>query len=87
VQRYGFEDAAREVQDLFLDGKHMEAAAALPVELIDMVSLCGPRDVVRERLQVYREAGVGTLMATPVAITADERIDQLRLVAELAAAA
>ena len=42
VQRYGFEDAAREVQDLYLDGKREEAMAALPDELIDMVSLCGP---------------------------------------------
>ena len=37
VQRYGFEDAAREVQDLYLDGKQEEAAAALPDELIDTV--------------------------------------------------
>ena len=50
VQRYGFEDAAEDVQDLYLDGKKDEAAAALPDELIDMVSLCGPRDVVRDRL-------------------------------------
>ena len=51
VQRYGFEDAAKEVQDLYLDGKKDEAAAALPVELIDMVSLCGPKDRVAERLE------------------------------------
>ena len=44
VQRYGFEDAAREVQDLYLEGKKEEAAAALPGELIDAVSLCGPPD-------------------------------------------
>ena len=59
VQRYGFEDAAREVQDLYLEGKRDEAAAALPEELIDTVSLCGPPDVVRERLAVFRDAGVG----------------------------
>jgi len=85
VQRYGFEDAAREVQDLYLDGKRDEAMAALPEELIDQVSLCGPRDVVRERLDVFRDAGVGTLGVTPVAYTAQERLEQLRLVAELAA--
>ena len=50
VQRYGFEDAAREVQDLYLEGKKDEAAAALPGELIDTVTLCGPADVVRERI-------------------------------------
>ena len=42
VRRYGFEDAAREVQDLYLEGRKEEAAAALPGELIDAVSLCGP---------------------------------------------
>ena len=74
VQRYGFEDAAREVQDLYLEGKRDEAAAALPEELIDTVSLCGPPDVVRERLAVFRDAGVGTLMVSPMAWTFDDRL-------------
>src|SRR4051812_16874970 len=82
--RYGFEEAAKEVQDLYLDGKRDEAAAAVPDELVDTVTLCGPPDHVRERLAVYRDAGVGTLGVTPVAGTKDERIAQLRLVAELA---
>ena len=84
VQRYGFEDAAREVQDLYLEGKKEEAAAALPGELLDTVSLCGPADVVRERLGIYRDAGVGTLMVAPMAWTFEDRMNQLRLVAELA---
>ena len=42
VRRYGFEDAADEVQDLYLAGKKDEAAAALPGELIDMISLVRP---------------------------------------------
>jgi F420-dependent oxidoreductase-like protein len=84
VQRYGFADAAREVQDHYLDGRAKEAAAALPGELIDAVSLCGPPDVVRERLAVFRAAGVGTLMVAPMAWTIEERLEQLRLVAELA---
>jgi len=84
VQRYGFEDAAREVQDLYLEGKKEEAAAALPGELIDTVSLCGPADVVRERIGVYRDAGVGTLMVAPMAWTFEDRMAQLRHVAELA---
>jgi F420-dependent oxidoreductase-like protein len=82
--RYGFEDAAREVQDLYLAGRQDEAAAALPAELIDTVTLCGPADVVRERLEVYRQAGVGTLIVSPMAFDAPARVEQLRLVAELA---
>ncbi len=65
VRRYGFEDAAQEIQDLYLDGKKEEAAAAIPPELIDLVTICGPRDRVKERLDVYREAGVGTLDHLP----------------------
>lgn len=84
--RYGFEEAAKTVQDLYLDGKREEAGAALPDELIDLVTLCGPKEHVRERLGVYRDAGVGTLMVTPMAWTAEERLSQLRLVAELAEA-
>jgi F420-dependent oxidoreductase-like protein len=85
VQRYGFEDAAREVQDLYLEGKREEAMAALPAALLDKVSLTGPPDVVRERLAIFRDAGVGTLMISPMAWSLGERLTQLRLVAELAA--
>ncbi len=84
VQRYGFEDAARTVQDLYLEGKREEAMAALPDELIDLVSLCGPADRVRSRLEIYREAGVGTLGVTPLAWDKAGRLEQLRLLAELA---
>jgi alkanesulfonate monooxygenase SsuD/methylene tetrahydromethanopterin reductase-like flavin-dependent oxidoreductase (luciferase family) len=85
VQRYGFERSAAEIQDLYLDGKREEAAAAIPDELIDLVSLCGPPELVRERIGAFREAGVGTLMITPMAFTTQERVDQLRAIAELAA--
>jgi F420-dependent oxidoreductase-like protein len=81
VQRYGFEDAAREIQELYLDGKKDEAAAAIPPELIDTVALVGPADRVRERLAVYRDAGVGTLIAAPVGM---DPAHQRRMVRELA---
>jgi F420-dependent oxidoreductase-like protein len=85
VRRYGFEQAAGTIQDLYLEGRKEEAAAALPGELIDTVTLVGPADRVRERLAVYRDAGVGTLMIAPMAWTFGDRLRQLRLVAELAA--
>lgn len=85
VSEYGFADAARAVQDLYLDGKIDAAAAALPDELIDAVSIVGPRDVVRDRLRAFTDAGVGTVMCAAVAATdTEEKIEQLRLVAELA---
>ncbi|MBX5469953.1 MAG: LLM class F420-dependent oxidoreductase [Thermoleophilaceae bacterium] len=83
VQRYGFEKEAKEVQDLYLAGKKEEAAAALPTELIDITSLVGPRERVKERLELYREAGVGTLVVTPLAFSAEDRTRMLRELADL----
>jgi F420-dependent oxidoreductase-like protein len=85
VSRYGFGREAAEIQDLYLEGKREEAMAAIPDALIDTVSLCGPPELVRERLAVFRDAGVGTLGVTPIAFTVEDRLTQLRLVAELAA--
>ena len=60
--RYGFEAAAKKVQDLYLDGKKAEATAAVPNELADEVSLVGPPARIRDRLAAWREAGVTTLI-------------------------
>jgi len=60
--RYGFEAAAKKVQDLYLDGKKAEATAAVPNELADEVSLVGPPARIRDRLAAWREAGVRTLI-------------------------
>lgn len=83
VRRYGYDDAAQEIQDLYLEGKKDEAMAAIPDDLIDTVSVCGPRDHVKERLRAYKDAGVGTLGMTPMAWTKEARIQQLREVAQL----
>lgn len=85
VRRYGFEAEALEIQDLYLGGHKEEAARIIPSELIDLVSLCGPPDMVRRRLAAFREAGVGTLLAAPMAFTPEERTEQLRQIAEIAA--
>ena len=83
VTRYGYGDAAREVQDLYLAGKQVEAMGKIPGELIDKVALCGPKAAVRDRLDVYRDAGVGTLLVTPTAATQEERLRMLRDLAEV----
>jgi F420-dependent oxidoreductase-like protein len=83
VSSYGFEAAAREVQDLYLDGKRAAAMEALPDELIDMTCIAGPKDRARERMRAYRDAGVETLIVSPMAFDAEERVNQLRLVAEV----
>ena len=60
--RYGFEAAAKKIQDLYLDGKKAEATAAVPNELADEVSLVGPPARIRDRLGAWRESGVTTLI-------------------------
>jgi F420-dependent oxidoreductase-like protein len=62
ARRYGYEDAARTIQDLYLGGRKDEAAAAVPDALVDEVALCGPRDRVRGQLAEWKDAGVTTLM-------------------------
>jgi F420-dependent oxidoreductase-like protein len=60
--RYGFEEAARKIQDLYLDGKKEEATAAVPDQLADEVSLVGPKERIRDRLAPWRESGVTTMI-------------------------
>ncbi|MBA2440606.1 MAG: LLM class F420-dependent oxidoreductase [Thermoleophilaceae bacterium] len=83
VRRYGFEAAADEVQDLYLAGKKDEAAAALPDDLIDQTSLVGGKERIAERLAVYREAGVGSLICTPMAFDPEARKRMIRDLAEM----
>ncbi len=65
ARRYGYQDAARTIQELYLDGKKNEAAAAVPDALVDELSLLGPPARIAERMAAYREAGVTTLIAAP----------------------
>jgi F420-dependent oxidoreductase-like protein len=63
VTRYGFADAAEHIQQTFLDGRRAEAAALVPDAMVDELSLAGPVERVRERLEAWRAAGVSTLLA------------------------
>jgi alkanesulfonate monooxygenase SsuD/methylene tetrahydromethanopterin reductase-like flavin-dependent oxidoreductase (luciferase family) len=81
--RMGYGDAAKEIQDLFLDRKHREAAAAVPFELVDGCSLIGPKERVRDRLDAYAEAGVTTLTVSSFDATLDQRLHTIRTMAEV----
>ncbi len=76
VRRYGYEEAAKKIQDLYLAGRKAEAEAAVPDALVDEVGLFGSRERIRERLAAYREAGVTTLAVRG-------NLDAVRLMAEL----
>jgi F420-dependent oxidoreductase-like protein len=57
-KRYGYEEEAVKIQDLFLTGKRDEAFAAVPDEYIDLASLTGDEGRIRERIQIYKDVGV-----------------------------
>jgi len=78
--RLGYEDEARTVQDLFLDGKHKDAVAAVPDQLVDDISLIGPRERILDRLEAWKDAGQKRYVTTLVANEAGP--EALRLLAE-----
>ena len=78
VRRYGYEEAADTIQDLYLAGKKEEAAAAVPDALVDEVALCGPKERIAEHLEAWRQVPGMVLNVS----THD--VDTLRVLAELA---
>ncbi|MFV2196109.1 LLM class F420-dependent oxidoreductase [Nocardiopsis sp. LOL_012] len=66
ARRYGYEEAAEKIQDLYLDGRKEEAAAAVPEEFVELTNMVGPESYVRERVEAFRAAGVTRLNVTPL---------------------
>jgi alkanesulfonate monooxygenase SsuD/methylene tetrahydromethanopterin reductase-like flavin-dependent oxidoreductase (luciferase family) len=80
--RMGFDAAAAQVQDLYLERKYAEAAAAVPFEFLDATSLLGPKERIAEKMQALAASGVTTLTLSPFAATLDERRAVLRTAVE-----
>jgi F420-dependent oxidoreductase-like protein len=76
--RYGFEEAAHNIQDLYLAGKRMEATMAVPDQLVDEVCLVGTEAMIRDRLDAWRDAGATTL------IIGTSDLTTVRTIAEIA---
>lgn len=64
-QRYGYEAEAGEIQDLYLDGKKDEAAAAIPDSFLAATNLVGTEGFIKDRLVAFKEAGVTSLTVHP----------------------
>jgi hypothetical protein len=58
MSAYGWEAEAKEIQDLYLDGKKEEAAAKIPRSYLEGAALVGPRSFVEERVAAFAQAGV-----------------------------
>jgi F420-dependent oxidoreductase-like protein len=78
ARAYGYEKEAVEVQDLYLEGRKEEAAAALPGEWLELANLVGPPGYVRERVAAFKEAGVTVLSVNPVGSDPVRQIETLR---------
>ena len=76
--RYGYEEAAVEIQDLYLAGDKEAAINRVPDALVDETNLIGPREAIRDRLEAWQESGVTTLLVSTLDVTT------LRSLAELA---
>jgi F420-dependent oxidoreductase-like protein len=59
--RYGYEEAAEEVQTHYLSGEIMKAVIAVPDDLVDDVALCGPKERIAERLPIWLESPVSSM--------------------------
>ena len=79
ARRYGYDQAADEVQDLYLAGKKMEATVAVPDALVDEVCLVGPRAHIAERLDEWREAGTRSLLISSTDLTTVRTMAELVL--------
>jgi F420-dependent oxidoreductase-like protein len=80
--RYGYVDAAAEIQNLYLSGRKEEATAAVPRSLLAATNLVGPESFVAERIAAYREAGVTHLSITPVGPDPVKTVETLRRLIE-----
>jgi F420-dependent oxidoreductase-like protein len=78
ARRFGYEADAEKIQDLYLDGRKDEAAAAVPPGLLEAATICGPEGYVRERIAAYRDTGVTVLNVTPIAADVPALVGRLK---------
>jgi F420-dependent oxidoreductase-like protein len=82
--RYGYGKEAAAIQDAYLDGRKKEAEALIPQELLEHVSLIGPKSFVSERVGAMKESGVTTLNVGPMGHTHAERVALIEQIKEIA---
>ncbi len=82
ASRMGYEAEAKDIQDLYLDRKYDEAAAAVPYDFLDKTALLGPKERIAEGMQALAASGVTTLTLSPFTGSLEERKATLRTALE-----
>jgi len=75
---YGYENEAKQIQDLYLSGKKQEAEAAVPLEWLEAGNLVGPASYVKERIAAFKESGVTNLSVSPASDDPAATIAQIK---------
>jgi F420-dependent oxidoreductase-like protein len=83
AMRYGFGEVANQIQELYLSGRKREATDLVPDELVRGMSLVGPRGFIAERLAAFAEAGVTTMLVSPLAADPEESVRHVEEVLQL----
>ena len=76
-KRAGWDEDAREVQRLWVEGKREEAVSRVPDDMVDLSNLIGDENRVRERLRTYQSAGVNTIRLQPMGQDLNEQLQVL----------
>ncbi|HZU77661.1 MAG TPA: LLM class flavin-dependent oxidoreductase, partial [Dehalococcoidia bacterium] len=76
-ERQGWGELVQHVQDLWFERRRDEAAALIPDGFVIQANLLGTDAMVKQRIRVYRDAGVTTLQVSPQGETLAERLETL----------
>ena len=82
-KRGGYQDAGIEIQRLWIDRKRDEAIAAVPDQLVQNSNMLGTKEMVKDRMRAYRDAGITTLRVDPTGSSLEERLETLGQAIEL----
>jgi F420-dependent oxidoreductase-like protein len=78
VRLYGYEQEARQIQDLYLSGQKRAAEALVPTQLLESLSLIGPEGYVKDRIAAFKAAGVTLLDLQPIGPDPVHDVEQVK---------
>jgi alkanesulfonate monooxygenase SsuD/methylene tetrahydromethanopterin reductase-like flavin-dependent oxidoreductase (luciferase family) len=80
---YGFEEEAKQIQDLYLDRRKDEAMAAITDEMVDLTTIIGPAEECKQRLQELAKVGVSEV-SVALSVPGNDPVETLAALRALA---